>query len=114
MYLGASAFLLTLAEDPVQVLAALALGNLSDLTDRIGQLSETVCTVVAAELTDEDKTIDPTVGGNERHLIGHKMDIEKAEEKFAHRSIDDFPLIIPVEKNTRPQRVSPRPRRRAA
>ena len=43
-------------------LAALALGNLSDLTDRIGQLSETVCTVVAAELTDEDKTIDPTVG----------------------------------------------------
>ena len=59
-------------------------------------------------------TIDPTVGGNERHLIGHKMDIEKAEEKFAHRSIDDFPLIIPVEKNTRPQRVSPRPRRRAA
>ena len=59
-------------------------------------------------------TIDPTVGGNERHLIGHKMGVEKAEAKFAHRSIDDFPLIMPVEKNARPQRVSPRPRRRAA
>lgn len=43
-------------------LAALALGNLKDLTGLIGQLSEAVCTVVAAELTDEDKTIDPTVG----------------------------------------------------
>jgi hypothetical protein len=43
-------------------LAALALRNLEDLTGLIGQLSEVVCTVVAAELTDEDKTIDPTVG----------------------------------------------------
>ncbi len=43
-------------------LAAIAIGNLNDLTKIIGQLSEAVCTVVAAELTDEDKTIDPTVG----------------------------------------------------
>ena len=43
-------------------LAALALANLKDLTGLIGELSEVVCTVVAAELTDEDKTIDPTVG----------------------------------------------------
>jgi hypothetical protein len=43
-------------------LAALAIRNLTDLTGIIGDLSEVVCTVVAAELTDEDKTIDPTVG----------------------------------------------------
>lgn len=43
-------------------LAELALSNLKDLTAVIGDLSEVVCTVVAAELTDEDKTIDPTVG----------------------------------------------------
>ena len=43
-------------------LAALALRNLEDLTGLIGDLSEVVCTVVAAELTDEDKTIDPNVG----------------------------------------------------
>jgi len=42
--------------------AAIALRNLEDLTGLIGELSEVVCTVVAAELTDEDKTIDPTVG----------------------------------------------------
>ena len=58
--------------------------------------------------------IDPTVGGNECHVVGHKMDIEKAEAKFAQRPIDDFPLIVQPEKNTRPQRVSPRPRKRAA
>ena len=55
---------MTLRVASIGLLAALALGNLSDLTDRIGQLSETVCTVVAAELTDEDKTIDPTVGAD--------------------------------------------------
>ena len=43
-------------------LAALALGNLKDLTAIIGDLSEVVCTVVAAELADEDKTIDAAVG----------------------------------------------------
>ncbi len=43
-------------------LAAMALSNLEDLTGLIGDLSEAVCTVVAAELTAEDKTIDPTVG----------------------------------------------------
>ena len=43
-------------------LAALALSNLKDLTAIIGDLSEAVCTVVASELTDEDKTIDPNVG----------------------------------------------------
>ena len=43
-------------------LAALALRNLEDLTGLIGEMSEVVCTVVAAELTAEDKTIDPTVG----------------------------------------------------
>ena len=59
-------------------------------------------------------TIDPTIGGNERHIVGHKIDIEKAEAKFAHRSIDDFPLVFRPEKNTRPQRVSQRPRKRAA
>ena len=45
-----------------QRLASMALSNLNDLTRIIGQLSEAVCTVVAAELTDEDKTIDPNVG----------------------------------------------------
>ena len=44
-----------------QRLASIALSNLEDLTTLIGELSEVVCTVVAAELTDEDKTIDPTV-----------------------------------------------------
>lgn len=43
-------------------LADLALGNLNDLTGLIGQLSEAVCTVVAAELANEDKAIDATVG----------------------------------------------------
>ena len=43
-------------------LATLALTNLKDLTKVIGDLSEAVCTVVAQELTDEDKTIDPNVG----------------------------------------------------
>lgn len=42
-------------------LASLALANLKDLTGAIGDLSEVVCRVVAAELTDEDKTLDPTV-----------------------------------------------------
>ena len=42
-------------------LASLALSNLKDLTAAIGELSKDVCTVVAAELTDEDKTLDPTV-----------------------------------------------------
>ena len=57
-------------------------------------------------------TIDPTVGGNRNHLTGAKIDTDKAEEKFSNRSIDDFPLLIPVEKNARPQRISPRARRR--
>ena len=43
-------------------LADLALRNLKDITPLIGQLSEVVCTVVAAELTAEDKMIGPTVG----------------------------------------------------
>ena len=43
-------------------LASLALRNLTDLTKVIGDLSEAVCRVVAQELTDEDKTIDATVG----------------------------------------------------
>lgn len=43
-------------------LAKLALINLKDLTGLIGELSEVVCTVVAAELTAEDRTIDPSVG----------------------------------------------------
>ena len=43
-------------------LADLALGNLKDLTKIIGELSEAVCTVVSAELADQDKAIDPTVG----------------------------------------------------
>ncbi len=43
-------------------LAQLAIGNLEDLTGLIGRLSEAVCTVVAAELGDEDKAIDATVG----------------------------------------------------
>ena len=57
-------------------------------------------------------TIDPTIGGNEHHIIGRKIDVHKAETKFAHRAIDDFPLIIPVKKNTRPQRVSPLSRKK--
>ena len=59
-------------------------------------------------------TIDPTIGGNERYIIGHKIDMHKAEAKFAQRAIDDFPLIIPVKKSARPKRVSPRFRKRAA
>ena len=43
-------------------LATIAIDNLKDLTKLIGQLSEVVCTVVAAELTAEDKMIDPSVG----------------------------------------------------
>lgn len=43
-------------------LATLALSNLKDLTGVIGELSEAVCTVVAKELVDQDKAIDPTVG----------------------------------------------------
>ncbi len=42
-------------------LAALALDNLKDLTAAIGDLSEAVCTVVAAELSDEDKLYDASV-----------------------------------------------------
>jgi len=42
-------------------LAELALSNLKDLTAAIGDLSEVVCTVVAAELDDEDKVYDPSV-----------------------------------------------------
>ena len=45
-----------------QRLATIAINNLKDLTKLIGELSEVVCTVVAAELTAEDKMIDPTVG----------------------------------------------------
>ena len=43
-------------------LSTLALANLKDLTGLIGELSEVVCTVVAKELVDQDKAIDPTVG----------------------------------------------------
>ena len=43
-------------------LAELAIGNLNDLTGLIGRLSEAVCTVVAAELANEDKAIDPAIG----------------------------------------------------
>lgn len=43
-------------------LAGLALRNLKDLTDIIGDLSEVVCTVVAAELAEQDKAIDSSVG----------------------------------------------------
>ena len=42
--------------------ADIALSNLKDITGLIGELSEVVCTVVAAELADQDKAIDPTVG----------------------------------------------------
>ena len=42
-------------------LASLAIANLKDLTAAIGDLSKVVCTVVAHELADEDKTLDPTV-----------------------------------------------------
>lgn len=43
-------------------LADLAIRNLRDLTRLIGEMSEVVCTVVAAELADEDKSLDATVG----------------------------------------------------
>lgn len=43
-------------------LAQMALDNLKDLTDLVGEMSEVVCTVVAKELVDQDKAIDPTVG----------------------------------------------------
>ncbi len=42
-------------------LARLALDNLKDLTRLIGQMSEVVCTVVAAELAKEDKVYDASV-----------------------------------------------------
>ena len=57
--------------------------------------------------------IDPTTGGNERYVVGRKVDIGTAEAKFAHRPIDDFPPFARPERNPRPQRVSPRRRRRA-
>lgn len=44
-----------------QQLADLALSNLDDVTPIIMDLSEAICRVVVAELTDEDRTIDPTV-----------------------------------------------------
>ena len=43
-------------------LAALALRNLKDLTPILVDLSKVVCTVVAAELADEDKALDASVG----------------------------------------------------
>lgn len=43
-------------------LSDLAMAHLKDLTPVIGELSEDVCRVVAAELYDEDKSLDPTVG----------------------------------------------------
>ncbi|PAP78161.1 hypothetical protein [Rubrivirga marina] len=43
-------------------LAELAITNLKDLTGLIGRLSEAVCTVVAAELANEDKSLDASVG----------------------------------------------------
>ena len=42
--------------------ASMALKNLGDLTGIIGELSEVVCTVVAAELAAEDKLVDASVG----------------------------------------------------
>ena len=42
-------------------LATLAMTNLKDLTDLIGELSESVVRVVVRELTAEDKTLDATV-----------------------------------------------------
>ena len=43
-------------------LARLALGNLKDLTPILVDLSKVVCTVVAAEMADEDKSLDASVG----------------------------------------------------
>ena len=43
-------------------LAALALRNLKDLTPILVDLSKVVCTVVAAEMADEDKSLDASVG----------------------------------------------------
>jgi hypothetical protein len=43
-------------------LAQLALNHLKDLTPLVVDLSKTVCLVVARELSDEDKLIDPAVG----------------------------------------------------
>ena len=45
-----------------QRLADLSASHLKDITPLIVQTSKTICLVVARELTDEDKTIDGTVG----------------------------------------------------
>jgi hypothetical protein len=45
-----------------QPLAELALRHLEQLTPHTIELSKVVCEVVARELTDEDKTLDPSVG----------------------------------------------------
>ena len=44
-----------------QPLADLALKHLGEITPILVDLSKTVCTVVASELNDEDRIIDPTV-----------------------------------------------------
>lgn len=46
-----------------QRLSGMALSHLKDLTPLVGELSEDVCRVVAEELYDEDKSLDPAVGG---------------------------------------------------
>ena len=43
-------------------LASLALNHLKDLAPHVMKLSEVVCLVVAHELADQDKLIDPAVG----------------------------------------------------
>jgi hypothetical protein len=43
-------------------LAALALDHLKDLAPHVVDLSKTVCLVVAHELSEENKLIDPAVG----------------------------------------------------
>jgi hypothetical protein len=43
-------------------LAQLALGHLKELTPLVVDLSKTVCLVVAHELSNEDKLIDPAIG----------------------------------------------------
>ena len=45
-----------------QELAAIALDHLKDLSPLVVDLSKNVCLVVAHELADEDKLIDPAVG----------------------------------------------------
>lgn len=42
-------------------LASLALNHLRDITPLIGEMAEVVCKVVATELANEDKVIDPAV-----------------------------------------------------